>query len=149
MWADLVLMDGRVLTMNASQSHAEAIAIKKDKIVKVGTNEEITLWIGKNTKVIGIEGKTVVPGFIDTHVHVVDFGRVLAWVDLKDIKSIKEMKDRIRERAERTSKGKWIVGHGWGQNNFTEKRYPNALDLDEASPDNPVVLYHQRGVYAL
>lgn len=72
MRADLVLMDGRVLTMNASQSHAEAIAIKKDRIVKVGTNREITRWIGENTKVISLNGKTAVPGFIDTHIHVVE-----------------------------------------------------------------------------
>ena len=145
MRADFVLVNGRVLTMNASHPRAEAIAIKKDRIVKVGTNEEITRCIGKNTKVICLEGKTVVPGLIDTHVHVVDFGRVLAWIDLKGVKSIKEMKNRIRERVERTPKGKWILGHGWDQASYTEKRYPNALDLDEASPDNPVVLYHQRG----
>ena len=145
MRADLILMDGRVLTMNASQLHAEAIAIKKDRIVKVGANKEITRWIGKNTKVIGLEGKTVVPGFIDTHVHIADFGRMLVWVDLKGIKSIQEMQSRIRKRAQRVPKGKWVIGHGWDQTSFTEKRYPNFLDLDKASSDNPVILYHQFG----
>ena len=145
MWADLVLTDGNVLTMNASQLHAEAIAIKKDRIVNVGTNREITRWIGKNTKVIGLEGKTVVPGLIDTHVHVVDFGRVLTWVDLKGVKFIQEMQSKIRKRAQRVPKGKWIIGHGWDQNSFTETSYPSVLDLDEVSPDNPVILYHQFG----
>jgi predicted amidohydrolase YtcJ len=145
MRGDLILMDGRVLTMNASQLHAEAIAIKKDRIVKVGANKEIARWIGKNTKVIGLEGKTVVPGFIDTHIHIADFGRMLVWVDLRGIKSIQEMQSRIRKRAQRVPKGKWVIGHGWDQTSFTEKRYPNFLDLDKVSPDNPVILYHQFG----
>ncbi len=145
MRADLVLMDGRVLTMNASQFHAEAVAIKKDRIVKVGTNNEISRWIGKNTKVISLEGKTVVPGLIDTHVHVADFGRMLAWVDLTGVKSIQEMKSRIRKRTQKMPQGKWIIGHRWDQTSLAEKRYPNLRDLDEVSPDNPVVLYRQYG----
>ena len=63
-------MDGRVLTMNASQPYAEAIAIKKDRIFKVGTNEEISQWIGDNTKVISLNGKMAAPDLIDTHIHV-------------------------------------------------------------------------------
>ncbi len=145
MWADLVLLDGNVLTMNPSQPHAEAIAIKNDRIVKVGTNEEISRWIGKNTKVIGLKGRTVVPGLIDTHVHVVDFGRFLRWIDLRDVKSIEEIQRRIRKRAQETPEGKWILGHGWDQTRFKEKRSPNLRDLDGASPDKPVVLYHLRG----
>ena len=145
MWADLVLLDGNVLTMNPSQPRAEAIAIKKDRIVKVGANREISRWIGKNTKVIGLKERTVVPGFIDTHIHVVDFGRFLMWIDLRDVKSIEEMQRRIRKCAQETPKGKWILGHGWDQTRFIEKRYPNLRDLDESSPDKPVVLYHLRG----
>jgi predicted amidohydrolase YtcJ len=145
MWADLVLMDGHVLTMNVSQFHAEAIAIKKDRIVQVGSNNEINQWIGKNTKVINLEGKTVVPGLIDTHVHVADFGRMLTWVDLTGVKSIQEMKSRIQKRAQKVPRGKWIIGHRWDPTSFAEKRYPNLRDLDEVSPDNPMVLYRQYG----
>jgi predicted amidohydrolase YtcJ len=145
MSADLALLSGKVLTMNPSQPSAEAIAVKSDKIVKVGTNEEITQHIGKNTKVINLKGKTVVPGFIDTHIHVADFGRFLAWVDLRDVKSIKEMQNRIRMRAKSTPKRKWILGHGWDQTRLIERRSPTLLDLDEASPDNPIVIYHQCG----
>ena len=92
-------MGGKVLTMNPSQSFAEAIAIKNDRIVRVGTNKAISKWIGKNTKVISLNGKTVVPGFIDTHIHVADFGRFLTWIDLHDVKSIKEMQSSLRARA--------------------------------------------------
>ena len=128
--------------MNSSQSRAEAIAIKDDRIVKVGTNEEITQCIGKNTRVISLKGRTVVPGLIDTHAHVADFGR-LARIDLRGLKSVEEMKSRIREGVQKAPEGKWILGQGWDQTNFGEKGYPNLSDWDEASPHNPIVLYHK------
>jgi predicted amidohydrolase YtcJ len=145
MWADLVLIDGNVLTMDSSQPSAEALAVKKDRIVKVGTTEEISSWIGKATKVINLQGRTVVPGLIDSHIHVGDFGKFLMWLDLKDVNSIEAMQRRIRERAQKIPEGRWIIGSGWDQARFAEKRYPNRRDLDEASPDNPVILYHQCG----
>ena len=145
MWADLVLRDGNVLTMNPAQSHANAIAIRKDRIVEVGTNEEIAQCVGKNTEVISLNGKTVAPGFIDTHIHVTDFGRVLTWVDLRAVNSIKEMQSSLKKRAQKTPKGKWIIGHGWDQNCFSERRLPTRHDLDVPSSDNPVILYHQCG----
>jgi predicted amidohydrolase YtcJ len=145
MRADLVLVDGNVLTMNSSQPIAEAVAVKNGRIVKVGTNNEISSWIGKDTKVIDLQGRTVVPGLIDSHIHVADFGKFLTWLDLKDVNSIKEMQTKIRERAQKIPEGRWIIGSGWDQNRFVEKRYPNRRDLDEASLDNPVVLYHNCG----
>ncbi|UCC58930.1 MAG: amidohydrolase [Candidatus Bathyarchaeum sp.] len=146
MEADLVLLDCNVLTMNPSQPHAEALAIKGDRIVKVGTKEEISKWIGKSTKIIELKnGETIVPGLIDTHVHIADFGRFLTWLDLKGVKSIEEMQKIIEKRAQETPLGKWILGQGWDQTSFTEKRYPNIQDLDETSLDHPIVLYHQSG----
>jgi predicted amidohydrolase YtcJ len=145
MWADLVLMDGNVLTMDSSQPSAEAVAVKKDRIAKVGTNKEIRQWIGDDTKVINLQGRTVVPGLTDSHIHVGDFGKFLMWIDLKDVNSIEETQQRIRERTQKISKERWIIGSGWDQTRFAEKRYPNRQDLDEASPDNPVILYHQCG----
>jgi len=145
MSADLALIGGKILTMNPSQPNAAAIAVRKDRIVKVGASEEITQLIGKSTKVIRLNGKTVVPGFIDTHIHVADFGRFLTWVDLRDVKSIEEFQSSIKERARRTPKGKWIIGRGWDQDFFAEKRLPTRYDLNAASLDNPVILYHQSG----
>jgi predicted amidohydrolase YtcJ len=145
MWADLVLMDGNVLTMCSSQPSAEAVAVKEDRIVKVGANEEIRRWIGKTTKVIDLRGRTVVPGLTDSHIHVGDFGKFLMWVDLNDADSVEDMQRLIRERVQKISKERWIIGSGWDQARFAEKCYPNLYDLDEASPDNPVILYHQRG----
>jgi predicted amidohydrolase YtcJ len=138
-------MDGNILTMNPSQSYAEAVAIRKDRIVKVGPNNEVSGWIGKNTKIIRLKGKTVVPGLIDTHIHVADFGKFLTWVDLSAAQSIKEMQNSLKKRAQKTPRGKWIIGHGWDPNCFSEKSLPTCHDLDVASPDNPVILYHRCG----
>jgi predicted amidohydrolase YtcJ len=149
MSADLVLISGKVLTMNQSKLCAEAVAIKDCKIIKVDTNKEIEKCIGKKTKVISLKGKTVVPGFIDTHVHVIDFGRFLTWIDLSDIKSIEEIQSLLRQRAQKTPAGQWIIGHELNQFRFAEKRSPNLFDLDQASPDNPVIFYYQCGQVCL
>ena len=145
MFADLALINGKVLTMNSFHFCAEAVAIRKGWIAKVGTNEEINQWIGKNTVIISLNGKTVIPGFIDTHIHVADFGRFLTWLDLRDLTSLDEIRNSLRKRAHETPVGKWIIGHGLDQSRLKEKQLPNLSDLDVASPNNPVILYHQSG----
>jgi predicted amidohydrolase YtcJ len=145
MAADLVLTNGNIITMNPSQPRAQAVAVTKDRILKVGTNNEIAPLIGKNTKTLDLKGKTVVPGFIDTHIHVADFGRTLAWLDLKGTNSIRALQTLVKEKTAKTTRGKWILGSGWNQEIFKEKRLPRRQDLDAAAPDNPVILYHQLG----
>jgi hypothetical protein len=126
--------------MNPLEPYAEAIAVKDDKIVAVGTNKLIQPWIGEQTEVINLDGKTVVPGFIDTHVHMRGFGRFLTWINLRDVNSIKKIQQLLRKRARKTPEGKWILGRGWDQDRFKEKRYPTRWDLDEVASDNPVIL---------
>jgi len=94
--------------MNQRQPVAQAVAVIKNKIVKVGTNQEINALIDKNTRVIDLKGKTVLPGLIDTHVHVVDFGRCLLWLDLTTAKSISELQSLLKEKAKKTPAGKWF-----------------------------------------
>jgi predicted amidohydrolase YtcJ len=96
-----------------------------------------------------LNGKTVIPGFIDTHIHVADFGRLLMWIGLSNAGSIKEVQNRLKERVQASPKGKWLLGRGWNQTCFAEKRLPNRFDLDVVSPDNPVVFYHQSGQVAV
>jgi hypothetical protein len=129
--------------MNPRQPVCQAVAIRKNKIVKVGTNQEINPLIGRGTKVISLDGKTVVPGLIDTHIHVADYGRCLLWLDLTAAESIKELQSLLNEKAKQTPAGKWIIGRGWNQNRFKEKRLLTLSDLNEAAPDNPVILYHE------
>ena len=145
MEADLVLVDCNVLTMNPTQPNAEAIAIKENKIVKVSRKSEVIKCIGKNTKVIELEGLTVAPGLIDTHVHIADFGRFLTWLDLKSFKSINEIKMIIKKSAQNKLQEKWILGQGLDLNGFTRNRIPNRQDLDEVAPDNPIAIYNKNG----
>ncbi len=142
MLADTAFIDANIKTMNPRQPLAQAVAIKQNRILKVGTNQEIDQLIGKETKVISLKGKTMVPGLIDTHIHVADFGRCLMWLDLSSAQSIAELQSLLKEKAKQTSSGKWIVGRGWNENHLKEKRLLTLGDLDAAAPDNPVILYH-------
>lgn len=145
MYADLVLLNGNIITLCEAKPFAEALAIKNDRIIKAGRNTEIAQHISRKTKVIDLNGKTVVPGLIDSHIHVADFAKTLLWIDLEEANSIEEIKNLVSERVEKTSRGKWIIGKGWNEEKLTEKRMPNALDIDEAAPENPVILYRAKG----
>jgi predicted amidohydrolase YtcJ len=143
--ADLVLLNGQIVTMNPSQPQAEAVAVKGNKILRVGTEAETNKLIGENTKVIHLNGKTVVPGLIDTHIHVADFGKVLLWINLENAVSISDMQSYLSKRVKETPKGKWVLGKDWDESRFPEQRLPMRFDLDAASPENPVVFYHKSG----
>jgi predicted amidohydrolase YtcJ len=144
--ADLALINANVRTMNPRQPCAQAVAIRKNRIIKVGTNKEINQLIGEGTRVISLDGKTVVSGLIDTHIHVADFGRCLLWLDLTSAKSINELQNLLKEKAKQTPSGCWIIGRGWNHNRFKEKRFIKVSDLDVATPNNPVVLYHEEAM---
>lgn len=137
MKADLVLMRGDVYSPHKGVT---SIAVYKDRIVKLGSEEEILPYIGPNTKVINLEGKAVLPGFIDAHIHLSYFGFSLEQLDLRGTKSIEELKRVVMERAKSAGKDEWIIGRGWDQELFAEGRYPSRWDLDEVAPDNPVFL---------
>jgi predicted amidohydrolase YtcJ len=140
--ADLVLLDGKILTMNPLQPTAEAIAVKGERIIQVGSTKDVSNLIVKGTKIIRLKGKTAVPGIIDTHIHVADFGRILSWLNIENTSTIQELQDCLRQRINQTAKGKWIIGRGWDENRLAEKRFPTRFDLDSVSSDNPVILYH-------
>lgn len=143
--SDLVLINGKILTQNPAQPTAEAIAVEEGKIAFVGTDVAVKRFVGKKTKVIDLKGRAVVPGFIDTHIHLADYAQVLTWLDLTDVESIKQMQALLGARVKKTPKGKWIVGRGWDEAGFAEKRLPTHEDLDAVSPDNPVIFYHKCG----
>jgi len=139
MWADSALIHGNIISMNSAQPRVQAVAIKGGLIAEVGTNSKVKRWIGKGTKVVELHGKTVVPGLIDTHVHMADFGRSLLWVDLREVKSIKEMQRLLQKWVQKTPKEEWIIGRGWDQDRLREKRYPTRWELDKVSRYNPVI----------
>jgi len=135
----MVLVNGNILTMNPSKPLAQAIAVKDDKIVEVSTDAEIRPWIGKHTKILDLKKRTVVPGLIDTHIHIEEFGRTMAEINLRDVRSIKEMQEKLKKCVQRAPKESWVLGHGWDQDRLKEKRYPTRWDLDKFSPNNPVL----------
>jgi len=139
MQADRALINGNIITINPSRPQAQAVAIRNSRIIEVGKNAEIECLIKKSTKVIDLNGKAVIPGLIDTHIHLAGFGKTLAEVNLRGIQSIKEMQHKLKQRVEKTEEEEWILGRGWDQDRLKEKRYPARGDLDVLSPNNPVV----------
>ncbi len=140
--ADLVLLNGVILTVDKDFSRAEAVAVRDGKILEVGENETIKPFIGHNTNVIDLKGKTVLPGFHDAHCHMYMFGAQLSQINCRSppIKSIEEIIAKLREKADNTPIDRWIVGWGYDDTKLNEKRHPTRWDLDKASSENPVVV---------
>lgn len=140
--ADVVLWNGNVITMNSHQPRAQALAIKGDKIFGVGTDEEIKQTIGPQTLVKDLRGMTVIPGFIESHNHTLMFALDLQAIDLTKARSIGEIENLIKEKADQQKEGTWIKGVGYNQNELREKRHPTKFDLDKAAPQHLVCFRH-------
>jgi hypothetical protein len=138
--ASLILSNANVIMLTPRQCRAQAIAIKDGKIMAVGTNREIQMHVGKKTKIIHCKGKTVLPGFVDCHVHMKEFGLFLQQVDLRNAKSIEEMQRILRQHVEKHPEQRWITGGRWDQEKLKEKRYPTRWDLDSAISNKPALL---------
>ncbi|HEC41083.1 hypothetical protein LCGC14_1603170 [marine sediment metagenome] len=141
---DLVLYNGKIVTMDEKESIAEAVAVYFNKIVAVGNNSDIQKDIGKETKVIDLKGRTVIPGLIDSHAHFLAVGadRKL-YEDLSEeagITSIADIQANLREIAKNTPSGNWIFGYQEDDSKLKEKRHPTRWELDEASKDHPILI---------
>ncbi|UCB60241.1 MAG: amidohydrolase [Candidatus Bathyarchaeota archaeon] len=138
--ADLVLVNGNLITLNPKQPRAQAVAVRDGKFAAIGSNTQILSYAGKDTERIDLGGKTVVPGLTDGHVHGASLGRSLTQIDVRGVKSIDEILQKVQQWAKKTRKGKWIIGRGWDQDKLAEHRCPSRFDLDDAAPTNPVLL---------
>ena len=143
--ADVILINGKIITVDSRDTIAEAIAISRGRVLSVSTTEEIKKLVRAGTRVIDLGGKTVTPGFVDCHHHHTTYGFSKTILDLRypAVKSIKDIKRLIREEVKRKEPGAWIVGHGWDEASLEEKRRPNREELDVVAPDNPVLLNAQ------
>ena len=148
--ADLALINGTVLTVDASDSIAQAVAVAGGRITAVGTTEQIRSHIGRATEVIDLGGRTVTPGLIDTHVHF-SAADALFTIDLGDtaVKTIADVRARVAQQVARLKPGEWVRGRGWDEGKYAERRYITAADLDEVAPNNPVWLTHTTGHYGV
>ncbi|OLD66639.1 MAG: hypothetical protein AUI52_03240 [Acidobacteria bacterium 13_1_40CM_2_68_10] len=140
MTSDLILTNGAVVTEDPARPGARAVAVRGDTIAAVGTDDDIVKLAGPKTRRIDLRGAMVVPGLIDAHGHVRSFGEELANLDLHGVASIEEVARRVRERDAVLPPGAWITGHGWDQNLWPGKKFPDHRPLTEAAPGRPVWL---------
>jgi len=143
--ADLVFLNGSVWTVNPDQPWAEAVAVEGDKIVEVGSNEEIKGLIGDKTKVIDLEGTFLLPGFIDSHTHFLDGGFSLTRIQLRGAKSREEFVARIKEKAKELDEGDWILDGDWDHQQFVPPELPSKEWIDEVTPRTPVCINRYDG----
>src|SRR5215467_2547376 len=138
--ADLVLKNANIYTVDQHNPHAQAVAVKGDKIVLVGSDAEVRPWIRPGTRVLDLNGATVVPGLTDAHYHFLGVGARELTFNLEGTKSLQDLLARVKERVAAAKPGHWIVGRGWIETFWNPPAFPTASDLDHVSPNNPVIL---------
>ena len=136
--SSLAIFNANVTSMDSRNPSAEAIYVENDRIVAVGTNENIKTHITSITRLCDVNGSTVVPGLVDCHVHMTSFGNYLRRLDLTGVSSIKELQRKISKYARKIPPKGWIIGRRWDQEKFLDHRYPTREDLDLAVSDKPV-----------
>ncbi len=138
--ADVIVVNGRVYTVDPQRAEAQAVAIRGDRIVAVGSTAEALGLRGPRTQVIDAGGRAVIPGLHDAHGHMLNLGESLQQIDLRGTPSVDAVLDKVRARAAQLPKGRWILGRGWDQNDWPDPAWPTAAQLDAATPDHPVYL---------
>ncbi|HEX2662349.1 MAG TPA: amidohydrolase [Candidatus Acidoferrum sp.] len=137
--ADLVLLNAHVVTMYDKQPSAEAIAIEGDRIAWVGSTNEVKRLYPKPARTVDLHGRTVLPGIIDAHTHLINLGESLVRLNLKDLPTEKGIIERVKQRVASTAPGEWILGWGWDEGKWASN-YPTNQALSAATPSNPVFL---------
>jgi len=138
--ADLIVNNAKIITLNNENKIAEAVAIKSDRIIAVGTNLAIDKYRGYNTVVIDARQKSVLPGFNDAHCHFVSGSQSLRTLDFRNIESIDEIKSMISKKIAELPAGTVIIGNNYDHTLFRNAQFPSRFDLDPVSPDNPVII---------
>jgi len=137
---DLILRNGKIYTLNARNTVAQAVAVKDGRILAVGSDAEVEGLSGPGTTAVDLGGQTVIPGIFDSHNHLMEVGAKLSQIRLDECQSQEEMMELVRQRAKETPPGEWIVGQGWNEGSFPDGRLPTRHDIDPATSEHPVVL---------
>lgn len=148
--ASQAFINGNVITMDADSSIAQAVFVQQDRIVAVGDNDQIAALITDSSIVHDLQGKTLLPGLIDSHSHFPGSGISLFVADLRSppvglITNMSALLKRLQEKAKDTPKGEWVTGFGYDNLMLDEDRHPSRDELDQALPDHPVFILHVSG----
>jgi predicted amidohydrolase YtcJ len=149
--ADLVLLHGKIATMDKGRPFVSAVAVRQDRIAAAGNDADIARYVGKTTRVIDLRGRLAIPGFIDSHAHFMGIGKARMELDLRPAKTWDEIVALVAAAAKSARPGDWILGQGWHQEKWDSRPSPNVeglpfhQELSRVSPDNPVLLTHASG----
>jgi predicted amidohydrolase YtcJ len=149
--ADLILLHGKIVTVDKNSPSAQALAVRGDKIVAVGTDAEIERYAAKTSRIIDLQGRLATPGFIDSHAHFTGIGEARLVLDLTRAKNWEGIVAMVAAAARTAKPGEWILGRGWHQEKWDKRPAPNVdglpfhNELSRVSPDNPVLLAHASG----
>ncbi len=138
--ADIVFKNGNIYTVNDARPKAEAVAVRKDRIIFVGSNGGAQRYVGQNTRVVDLKGKTVVPGMTDAHHHLFGVGFREITLNLEGITSLEDFLAKVKARVDQAKAGEWVTGRGWIETFWKPPVFPTRGDLDKIAPNNPVFL---------
>ncbi|MDH4011658.1 MAG: amidohydrolase family protein, partial [Desulfobacterales bacterium] len=145
---NLILVNANIITLDPLCPHASWVAVENEKIVTTGYGEDWKNLKHKNTGIIDCSGKTVIPGLIDAHLHLVSYAKSFVTPDLspdKNVHSISDIQSIMKRHSCNRPSGQWVFGRGYNEFYLSEKRHPNRWDLDKETPDHPVRLTHRSG----
>ena len=142
---DLIFLNGNIYTVDERQPHAEAVAVRKDRIAFVGAIDDARKLANEKTRLIDLHGATVVPGLTDSHCHIFGIGQREMNLNLEGATTREDFLDKVKARVSRTESGKWITGRGWIETFWKPPTFPTCEELDRIAPDNPVFLERADG----
>ena len=145
--ADALFVNGKVATVNCRDEIAEALSIRGKRILRVGNRPYVEQTVGPNTKEVDLKGRTLVPGFIENHIHMTNSPQ-RRWIDCSyaACPSISDIAEKIAARTRVAEPGEWILGRGFQSARLKDGRNPNRFDLDPISPNNPVGIANREGM---
>src|SRR5438067_1612157 len=143
--AEIIFINGNIYTVNEKQLSAQAIAVKSDRIVFVGTNADAERFRGDKTRIVDLAGKAVMPGFTDSHCHIFGIGEREMTLNLEGTNAREDFVAKVKERVAQTERDKWITGRGWIETFWKPPQFPTRADLDKIAPDNTVFLTRADG----
>ena len=144
-----LFLNGNVLTLDKNESCFEALAVEEGRILALGNTREILSLKRMDDCEVDLQGKTLMPGFIDTHCHIMSFGLNLkTWLGVPEVDNVEQIQAKLADRARIIPKGEWIKGRGWCKGRLQDK-LPTRFDLDKVAPDNPVVIIDATGHLAV